>query len=82
MFDSLFKEQNTLRPQHRRVFAGQIEQRAEAHILIAFLAYCLQVAVKSRLMIRAPGLNARAVLEKLAIIPMVEVWIPTLEVAG
>jgi len=57
----------------------QLEHRAEAHILIAFLAYCLQVTLKNRLMIHAPGLTASAVLEKLATIQMVEVWIPTLD---
>jgi len=57
----------------------QLEHRAEAHILIAFLAYCLQVTLKNRLMIHAPGLTAAAVLEKLATIQMVEVWIPTVD---
>jgi transposase len=57
----------------------QLEHRADAHILIAFLAYCLQVTLKNRLMIYAPGLTAAAVLEKLATIQMVEVWIPMLD---
>lgn len=57
----------------------QLEHRADAHVLIAFLAYCLQVTLKNRLMIHAPGLTAPAVLEKLATIQMVEVWIPTLD---
>jgi transposase len=57
----------------------QLEHRAEAHVLIAFLAYCLQVTLKNRLLIHAPGLTASAVLEKLATIQMVEVWIPTLD---
>jgi transposase len=55
----------------------QLEHRADAHVLIAFLAYCLQVTLKSRLMLHAPGLTAAAVLEKLATLQMVEVWIPT-----
>jgi transposase len=54
----------------------QLEHRADAHVLIAFLAYCLQVTLKNRLMIHAPGLTPSAVLEKLATIQMVEVWIP------
>lgn len=54
----------------------QLEHRAEAHVLIAFLAYCLQVTLKNRLLIHAPGLTPAAVLEKLATIQMVEVWIP------
>jgi len=73
VFRSLKSELN-IRPIYH-----QIEQRAEAHILIAFLAYCLQVTLKNRLMIHAPGLTAPAVLEKLATIQMVEVWIPTLD---
>jgi transposase len=57
----------------------QLEHRADAHVLIAFLAYCLQVTLKNRLMIHAPGLTAAAVFEKLATIQMVEVWIPMLD---
>ena len=57
----------------------QLEHRADAHVLIAFLAYCLQVTLKNRLLIHAPGLTPAAVLEKLATIQMVEVWIPMLD---
>ena len=57
----------------------QLEHRADAHVLIAFLAYCLQVTLKNRLLIHAPGLTPSAVLEKLATIQMVEVWIPMLD---
>jgi len=57
----------------------QLEHRADAHVLIAFLAYCLQVTLKNRLMIHASGLTPAAVLEKLATIQMVEVWIPMLD---
>ena len=57
----------------------QLEHRADAHVLIAFLAYCLQVTLKNQLMIHAPGLTPAAVLEKLATIQMVEVWIPMLD---
>src|SRR2546422_3993173 len=57
----------------------QLEHRADAHVLIAFLAYCLQVTLKNRLMIYAPRLTSAAVLEKLATIQMVEVWIPMLD---
>ena len=46
---------------------------------IAFLAYCLQVTLKNRLLIHAPGLTPSAVLEKLTTIRMVEVWIPMLD---
>src|SRR5216684_1179590 len=54
-----------------------LEHRVDAHILIAFLAYCLQVTLKNRLQIHAPGLTPTAVLEKLATIQMIDVWIPT-----
>ncbi len=57
----------------------RLEQRVEAHILVAFLAYCLQVTLKNQLMLHAPGLTPQAVLEKLATIQMIEVWIPTLD---
>jgi transposase len=57
----------------------QLEHRADAHVLIAFLAYCLQVTLKNRLMIHAPGLTPAAVLDKLATIQMVEVWIPMMD---
>jgi Transposase DDE domain len=57
----------------------QLEQRADAHVLIAFLAYCLQVTLKNRLLIHAPGLTPAAVLEKLVTIQMVEVWIPLVD---
>lgn len=68
------KSELGIRPIHH-----QLEQRADAHVLIAFLAYCLQVTLKNRLMIHAPGLTATAVLEKLATIQMVEVWIPMVD---
>jgi transposase len=55
----------------------RLEHRMEAHILVAFLAYCLQVTLKNQLMLHAPGLTPQAVLEKLATIQMIEVWIPT-----
>ena len=55
----------------------QLETRIEAHIFVAFLAYCLQVALKQRLKVLAPGLTARAVLEKLAAMQMIDVELPT-----
>ena len=56
-----------------------LEHRADAHILIAFLAYCLQVTLKNRLWLLAPGLTPTAVMEKLATIQMIDVWIPTVD---
>lgn len=55
----------------------QLEHRADAHIFVAFLAYCLQVTLKNQLLAHAPGLTPQAVLEKLATIQMIDVWIPT-----
>jgi transposase len=55
----------------------QLEQRIEAHIFIAFLAYCLQVTLKQRLKALASGLTPRAVLEKFATIQMIDVELPT-----
>jgi len=57
----------------------QLEHRTDAHILIAFLAYCLQITLKQRLLLHAPGLTATAVLEKLAEIQMIDIWIPTVD---
>src|SRR5882724_8113041 len=55
----------------------QKEHRTDAHILVAFLAYCLQVTLKNRLMAYAPGLTPSAVLDKLGTIQMIDVCIPT-----
>jgi len=55
----------------------QLETRVEAHIFIAFLAYCLLVTLKQRLKTLAPGLTPRAVLEKLAAMQMIDVELPT-----
>lgn len=57
----------------------QLEHRIDAHILIAFLAYCLQVTLKNRLMVHAPGLTPLAVIEKLAAIQMIDVHIPVVD---
>jgi transposase len=62
-----------------RPIGHQLEHRADAHVLIAFLAYSLQVTLKNRLMLHAPGLTPAAVFEKLATIQMVEVWIPMVD---
>ena len=49
----------------------------EAHIFIAFLAYCMQVTLTRRLHALAPGLTARSALEKFAAIQMIDVHLPT-----
>jgi transposase len=55
----------------------QLESRIEAHIFIAFLAYCLQVTLTQQLRPHASGLTARSVLEKFAAVQMLNVHIPT-----
>jgi hypothetical protein len=55
----------------------QDEERVEAHIFIAFLAYCLHVTLKRRLHAMAPGLTPRSVLEKFAAMQMIDVHVPT-----
>jgi Transposase DDE domain len=55
----------------------QDERRIEAHIFIAFLAYCLRVTLQRRLHALAPGLTARSVLEKFAAMQMIDVHLPT-----
>jgi hypothetical protein len=55
----------------------QCEQRIEAHIFVAFLAYCLHVTLRARLKPLAPGLTPRAVLDKLAAVQMLDVHFPT-----
>jgi hypothetical protein len=57
----------------------QKDERIEAHIFIAFLAYSLQVTLKQRLKALAPGLTVRSVLEKFASIQMIDVYLPTTE---
>src|SRR6202167_3573549 len=55
----------------------QLEHSIEAHIFVAFLAYCLHVTLRARLKPLAPGLTARAVLDKFAAIQMLDVHFPT-----
>ena len=55
----------------------QEEGRIEAHIFIAFLAYCLHVTLGQQLKALAPGLTPRSVLEKFATMQMIDVYIPT-----
>jgi hypothetical protein len=53
------------------------ERRIEAHIFVAFLAYCLQVTLTRRLHGLAPGLTARSALAKFAAMQMIDVHLPT-----
>src|SRR5262245_23008756 len=71
VFRSL-KSELGIRPIHH-----QKQDRIDAHIFIAFLAYCLQVTLKNRLTAYASGLTPLAVLEKLGTIQLIDVCIPT-----
>jgi transposase len=66
------KDDLQLRPIHH-----QLEHRIEAHIFVAFLAYCLHVTLRARLKPLAPGLTPRAVLDKFAAFQMLDVHFPT-----
>jgi transposase len=55
----------------------QLGHRIEAHIFVAFMAYCLHVTLRARLRPLAPGLTPRAVLDKFAAIQMLDVHFPT-----
>ena len=62
----------SLRPIHH-----QLEKRVEAHILVAFLGYCLTMTLRMKLASGAPGLTPRAALQSLSAIQLVEVHVPT-----
>lgn len=55
----------------------QLEHRIDAHIFIAFLAYCLHVTLAQQLRPHASGLTPRSVLDKFAAVQMLDVHIPT-----
>ena len=55
----------------------QLESRIEAHIFVAFLAYCLQVTLKAQLRQLAGGTTPRAVIETFKTMQMVDVQLPT-----
>jgi hypothetical protein len=51
--------------------------RIEAHLFVAFLAYCLSITLRQQLRAKAGGLMPRVVLEKLATIQLLDVSLPT-----
>ena len=61
-----------IRPIHH-----QLESRIEAHIFIAFIAYCLHVTLRQMTRAHAHGLTPRSILEQLKAIQMMDVHIPT-----
>jgi transposase len=66
------KDELAIRPIfHRR------EDRIEAHIFVAFLAYCVHITFRQQLKTHAPGLTVRQALEKLERMQLLEVRFPT-----
>jgi hypothetical protein len=57
----------------------QRPDRIEAHLFVAFLAYCLSITLRQQLRGVAGGLMPRAVLEKMATLQMLDVRVPTLD---
>jgi len=53
------------------------QERIEAHIFVAFLAYCLQVTLKAKLRTLAGGTAPREVIAKFKTMQMVDVQLPT-----
>ena len=53
------------------------QERIEAHIFVAFLAYCLHVTLRRWLRDLAPGLTPRSVLDKFRSLKMIDVHLPT-----
>jgi transposase len=51
--------------------------RIEAHIFVAFLAYCLHVTLKAQLRPHAAGLSVQQVLNKFATMQLLDVHFPT-----
>jgi len=66
------KDDLELRPIYHR-----LQSRIEAHIFVAFIAYCLQVTLRAQLRPLAGGLTPRSVLDKFAAIQMLDVKFPT-----
>jgi transposase len=66
------KSDLALRPIHH-----QKENRVEAHVFVAFQAYCLLATLRKRLEILASGLTPREVLKQLGTIQMIDVRLPT-----
>jgi len=66
------KHDLAIRPIYHRT-----QPRIEAHIFVAFLAYCLQVTLKAKLRALAHGTTPRAVIDKFKTMQMVDVLLPT-----
>jgi hypothetical protein len=57
----------------------KIDSRIEAHIFVAFIAYCLHVTLKKIARQSASGLTPRSILDKFKTIQMIDVSIPTVD---
>jgi hypothetical protein len=55
----------------------QKTERIEAHLFVAFLAYCLSITLRQQLRTLAGGLMPRTILEKLATVQLLDVSVPT-----
>ncbi len=67
-----FKHNLSIRPIYH-----QTEKRIEAHVFLSFIAYCLHVTLKNQAKRQASGLTPREIIEKFAIMQMVDVHLPT-----
>jgi hypothetical protein len=54
-------------------------ERIQAHLFVAFLAYCLSITLRQRLKALAGGLMPRVVFEKLATLQLLDVRVPTID---
>ncbi len=54
----------------------QTPERIEAHLFLAFLAYCLSITLRQQLRSAAAGLMPRTVFEKLATLQLLDVTVP------
>jgi hypothetical protein len=55
------------------------DDRIDAHIFVAFIAYCLHATLKHMARQSASGLTPRSILEKFKTIQMIDVTIPTVD---
>ncbi|MCX6354198.1 MAG: hypothetical protein NTZ78_04755 [Candidatus Aureabacteria bacterium] len=60
-----------------RPFHHQLMKRIEAHVFVAFLAYCIYVSLREKLRRHTPGLTVRQLLDKMRVIQMLDAHFPT-----
>jgi hypothetical protein len=65
----VLKSEVKIRPMRHR-----LPERVEAHVLVAFLGYCLRVCLKKKAARVAPSLTPWSVLDQLGRIVLVDVW--------